>query len=87
LVPEKAERVDEKNPNPVLRKTKLWGMEIFRNFKFDGKKNWDGGLVYIPKRGKTYHAYLELKNPDLLVVTGYIVFKALGRSEMFERVK
>jgi uncharacterized protein (DUF2147 family) len=87
VIPDKAEKRDEKNPDPDLRGRKIEGLEIFRDFKFDGKGSWESGFVYDPKSGRTYHAFIRMKGPDLLRATGYIGIKLFSRSVWFERVK
>jgi uncharacterized protein (DUF2147 family) len=87
MLPKDAGKVDSKNPDTKLRGRKILGTEIFRDFKFDGKKTWKGGFIYNPESGKTYHSFLQLKEPDFLRVKGYIGVKLLGRSEWFKRVK
>jgi len=87
VTPEKAWRRDNKNPDPHLRGGKLTGLEIFHDFKFDGKETWDGGFVYDPKNGKTFHAFFKMKGPDILRAVGYMGLKIFNRSEWLERVK
>jgi uncharacterized protein (DUF2147 family) len=87
VAPDKAWRRDNKNPNPGLRGRKLTELEIFHDLKFDGKETWDGGFVYDPKNGKTFHAFFKMKGPDILRAVGYVGLKIFCRSAWLERVK
>ncbi len=84
-LPEKAEDLDTKNPDPKLRNEKLMGSTLLKNFKFDGEK-WVDGTIYDPNNGKTYSCKMTLKG-NLLSVRGYIGFSLLGRTEVFEKFK
>lgn len=62
------------------------GMEILWNLKEDGK-TYSGGKIMDPENGKTYKCYIELDGADKLKVRGYIGFAALGRTQVWHRVK
>lgn len=79
-------KTDAKNPEASLRSKSLLGLEILKNFEYDGSK-WIDGTIYDPKTGKTYSCNLTLKDNNTLNVRGYIGISIIGRSETFKRVK
>ncbi|WP_113662722.1 DUF2147 domain-containing protein [Pedobacter nanyangensis] len=79
-------KTDEKNPNESLRNKPILGLEILKNFEFDGSK-WQEGTIYDPKSGKTYSCKLTLKEPNQLSIRGYIGVSLIGRTEVWKRVK
>jgi uncharacterized protein (DUF2147 family) len=82
-LPENAENLDTKNPDPKLRNEKIMGSVILKDFKFDGEK-WTQGTIYDPNNGKTYSCKITLEG-NSLNVRGYIGFSLLGRTEVFQR--
>lgn len=79
-------KTDAKNPEANLRGKALLGLEILKNFEFEGGK-WTDGTIYDPKTGKTYSCNLTLKDNNTLNIRGYIGISIIGRSETFKRVK
>lgn len=79
-------KTDVKNPNEALRSKPLLGLEILKNFVFDGEK-WTDGNIYDPKSGKTYSCNITLKRDGNLNIRGYIGFSFIGRSEVWKRFK
>ncbi len=80
-------KTDTKNPDPKLRELPTLGMEMLKNFQFDGKKEWSGGKIYDAGNGKTYRSYMALENADKLKLRGYIGVAMLGRNTYWTRVK
>jgi uncharacterized protein (DUF2147 family) len=78
---------DSKNPDPKKREQDLVGLVILKDFEFKGQKTWSGGTIYDPKDGKTYSCILNLKNPNLLEVRGYVGITLFGRSETWTKVE
>jgi uncharacterized protein (DUF2147 family) len=78
-------RVDGNNPDPAKRNTPVTGLVILKNFRFNGDDEWRGGQIYDPENGKTYSAYLYLKNRNTLRIRGYIGVSLLGRTETWTR--
>lgn len=62
------------------------GMTIMKDMErvSDG---WDEGSIMDPKNGKSYSCYLKLKGKDTLLVKGYMGFRALGRTQVWHRVR
>ncbi|WP_343532004.1 DUF2147 domain-containing protein [Pedobacter sp.] len=79
-------KTDEKNPNESLRNKPILGLEILKNFEFNGGK-WQDGTIYDPKSGKTYSCKLTLKEPNQLSIRGYIGVSLIGRTEVWKRIK
>lgn len=77
---------DEKNPDPALRDRPLTGLELFRNFSYDGDGRWTGGTIYDPNSGKTYRCIITWVDHATLKVRGYIGVPMLGRTETWTRV-
>ena len=80
-------KVDDKNPNPALRRRKTLGLVIMKNFVYKKGLFWSDGTIYDPKSGKTYDANLELKEKDVLSLRGYVGISLIGRTSVWHRVK
>jgi uncharacterized protein (DUF2147 family) len=78
-------KTDSKNPNVSLRSKPLLGLEILREFIFDGEK-WTDGKIYDPKSGKTYSCNLTLNDDGNLNIRGYIGLSIIGRSEVWKKL-
>lgn len=83
-----SEKRDILNPNDKIRGEKVVGLLFLKSFEFNShSKHWDNGTVYDPNNGKTYKCILSLedKNPDILILKGYIGISLLGRKEYWFR--
>ena len=78
-------KMDKNNGHAERRNIPLVGLEILKDFSFDGK-TYDGGTVYDPQNGKTYSCEMTLKG-DALKMRGYIGLSLFGRTEVWSRVK
>ncbi len=79
--------LDEKNPNPDLRKRKWLGMEVLRNLKYDSKDNeWEGGIIYDAKHGREWDSVVWINSRGLLKVKGYWVFRWISQTLTFKKV-
>jgi len=79
--------LDTKNPDPKLRRRKVIGMTILRDFVFEGQGTWDEGRIYDPREGKTYSCKITLKSADQINVRGYIGLSLFGRTDVWTRIK
>jgi len=79
-------KTDQKNPNESLRSKPIQGLEILKDFVFDGEK-WTDGKIYDPKSGKTYSCNITLKPDGNLNIRGYIGLSIIGRTEVWKKVK
>lgn len=76
---------DVKNPDKSLREQTILGLNVLKNFTFDGKGTWEGGSVYDPTTGKTYKCLLKVKNGKLHV-TGYVGFSWIGKTVVWSKI-
>ena len=62
------------------------GLVVIKGLEEDGKE-YNGGKILDPESGKLYKCYIELEEPDLLKVRGYIGISIVGRTQYWQRVK
>lgn len=80
------ESLDEKNPDPKLKKLPLKGLVYIMGLVFD-KKEWNGGKIYNPYDGKTYNSKMYIDKDGKLVLRGSIDKAGLlGKSMKWTRV-
>ena len=77
-------KTDIKNPNTSLRSRPELGLELLKDFTYDGDKTYEDGTIYDPKSGKTYSCKMIL-NSNKLKIRGYIGISLLGRTEVWTR--
>lgn len=82
----KTSKKDINNTNVNLRDRFLKDLTILEHFRFD-KDEWSDGKIYDIKSGKTYSCTIKLKNPDVMLVRGFIGISLLGKTVSFNRVK
>jgi uncharacterized protein (DUF2147 family) len=78
-------KYDTKNPEVSLRNKPLLGLEILKEFVFDGQK-WTDGKIYDPKSGKVYSCNITLQDDGNLNIRGYIGISLIGRSEVWKKI-
>ncbi len=76
---------DRKNPDPALRGKSLCGLMLISGFTAAGPGDWQGGLIYDPDNGSSYHATIKVRTNGDLDLHGYIGVPLLGRSEIWTR--
>ncbi|MBK3518526.1 DUF2147 domain-containing protein [Carboxylicivirga marina] len=83
-----SEKLDEHNPDEDLKKRKIMGLKLLKNFQFDeDEEEWNDGTIYDPKSGNTYKCYMWFDgNPNKLQVKGYIGFSLIGKKVSWTRV-
>jgi len=79
-------KTDIKNPDAALRTRPELGLELLKNFTFDGDNVYEGGTIYDPKSGKTYSCKMTLSGKKLKI-RGYVGISLFGRSEEWTRVE
>ncbi len=79
-------KTDKNNPDKALQSRPDLGLELLKDFTFDGEKVYEDGTIYDPKSGKTYSCKMTLDGNNLKI-RGYVVFSLFGRSEVWTRVK
>lgn len=62
------------------------GLLILKGLSKDGN-SYSGGKILDPSNGKEYKCNVSLDGQNKLKVRGYIGFSALGRTQVWERVK
>jgi uncharacterized protein (DUF2147 family) len=77
--------LDYNNPNPVLRKTPIIGLQILYDFMFAGDNLWTGGRIYNPDNGKIYSGKMTLVSPSQLNLRGFIGISLIGRTTTWTR--
>jgi uncharacterized protein (DUF2147 family) len=79
---------DRFNPDPALRPRNVVGIEILHNLEPspDAPGVWEGGTIYDPGSGRTYHSTLQVIDENRLDVRGYVGFQLLGRTTSWWRV-
>ncbi len=76
---------DRENSDKSLQSRPILGLSFMKGFKFDGKKEWSGGLLYDPESGKTYKGKIWLEDDGTLGMRGFIGISLLGRTEKWTR--
>lgn len=76
---------DAKNSDPARRTRLLKGLMLLDGFH-RGKDGWDGGTIYNPEDGGTYHATITLSGADTLNLKGCIVWP-LCKSQTWQRIR
>jgi uncharacterized protein (DUF2147 family) len=77
---------DAMNPSAALKSQPLVGLVILRELVFkDGE--WTDGRIYDPENGKEYKCYLRMKDPNTLLLRGYIGISLMGRTEVWTRTQ
>lgn len=66
--------VDKKNKNKDLRNRPLLGLEVLKNYKFDGKSTWRNGKFYAHRKGRTVSPKLTLIDKNHLKIQVKILF-------------
>ena len=79
-------KTDKNNPDEKLRSRPEWGLELLKDFTYDGDNVYEDGTIYDPKNGKTYSCKMTLDGTSLKI-RGYIGISLFGRSEIWTRVK
>jgi uncharacterized protein (DUF2147 family) len=75
---------DVNNKDAVQRQRPLKGLMMLQGFHPDGSR-WDGGSVYNPDDGGTYHGTITVIDTRTLKVRGCIVWP-LCKSQAWKRV-
>lgn len=78
--------LDEKNPDPKLKKLSLKGLVYIMGLVFD-KDEWNGGKIYNPYDGKTYNSKMSIDKDGNLVLRGSLDKAGIfGKSMKWTRV-
>jgi uncharacterized protein (DUF2147 family) len=85
LRPDGSPDIDDRNPDPALRRRPICGLQIIGDLKQSDPATWNEGWVYDPDSGKTYHVKLTMESADALRLRGYIGIPLLGESQLWRR--
>jgi uncharacterized protein (DUF2147 family) len=61
--------------------------ESMRDFVYKGDDIWEDGTIYDPLNGSTYNCIIKMSDPNTLDIRGYIGVEALGRTDVWKRLK
>ena len=64
----------------------LRGYRLLKDFVYTDKNEWSDGTIYDPESGSTYSCVIN-KDGDVLNIRGYVGVKALGRTDVWKRIK
>jgi uncharacterized protein (DUF2147 family) len=64
-------QVDDKNPNPALKKRPIIGLPLFSGMRATGPNKWSG-QIYNADDGGTYASNVSVTGPDTLRVEGCV---------------
>lgn len=78
-------KIDRENPDPVLQKKPILGLQLLSGFKTRNGNVWEDGTIYDPENGKTYKSKMTLADPKTLKVRGFIGFSWIGRTSVWTR--
>ncbi|MEO1383684.1 MAG: DUF2147 domain-containing protein, partial [Bacteroidota bacterium] len=80
-------KLDKNNPDESLRSTPLLGFRMLKDFTYAGDDEWTEGTIYDPQNGSLYSCTIKMKKDGTLDIRGYIGVKALGRTDVWKRIK
>lgn len=76
-------QVDDKNPNPALKRRPMIGLPLFSGMRASGPGKWSG-QIYNADDGSSYASSVSVTGPDTLRVEGCV--GALCGGETWTRV-
>jgi uncharacterized protein (DUF2147 family) len=76
-------QVDDKNPNPALKRRPIIGLPLFSGMHPSGPNKWSG-TIYNADDGSTYASNVSVTGPDTLRVEGCV--GALCGGETWARI-
>jgi uncharacterized protein (DUF2147 family) len=79
-------KTDKNNPDVALRSRPDLGLELLKDFTFDGDDVYEDGTIYDPKSGKTYSCKMTIEG-NTLKIRGYVGISLFGRTEVWTRLK
>lgn len=71
--------VDDKNPDPALKKRPLCGMKFLGGFTDTGNGVYEDGWIYSPRHGSMFSSRLTLGEDGTLELRGYVLFSVARR--------
>lgn len=77
-------KIDAIDDSKGIPESKWLNMTVMNNFVFD-KDEWSDGTIFQLKTGKSYSAYVKMKNENTLRLTGYVLLPIFSESVTFTR--
>ncbi len=82
------QRLDIKNPDKSLRSKKIIGLDVLSGLIYNPKQSkWVNGKIYDSSSGKTWSSTVWLTDANTLNVRGYYIFRFIGKTLIFNRIK
>lgn len=79
-------KVDKNNPDDKHKADPLMGLNLLKDFTFNGDDKWEKGTIYDPENGKTYSCRITMIDKDKLEVRGFVGISMLGRTQTWIRI-
>ena len=79
-------KVDKNNPDATKKTNPLMGLNLLKDFVFDGETKWEKGTIYDPDNGKTYSCKITMIDESKLDVRGFVGISMLGRTQTWIRI-
>ncbi len=80
-------KTDKNNPLKEKRSREIKGLDILKDFEYQGNNSWEEGTIYDPKNGKTYSSIIKKEKDNKLEVRGYVGISLIGRTVTWTRVE
>jgi uncharacterized protein (DUF2147 family) len=80
-------KLDKNNPDEEMRSTPLLGYRMLKDFVYAGDDEWAEGTIYDPISGNLYSSTIKMNKDGSLDIRGFIGVKALGRTDVWKRIK
>jgi uncharacterized protein (DUF2147 family) len=79
-------KLDKRNPDPMLRHRELCGLTVIWDLRATGPNQWTKGWFYYPDSGTTYNVKMELTSSDVLVARFYQGVSIAGETKSLRRI-
>ncbi len=77
-------KIDGQNRDPALRTRPLCNLRIGEGFHATDENRAEGGMLYDPKSGRSYHGSMTAEG-NTLKLRGFIGISVFGRTETWTR--
>lgn len=70
---------------PLIKEEQHWiGMVVMKDFVWQSNE-WTNGTIFQPRENQTYSAFITPVNQNSIKVTGFVWFRFLSQSAVFQR--
>ena len=80
-------KLDDKNPNPKLKKQPILGLVIMKDLEYNKPGYWSNGSIYDARSGKTYSLQISMPNNRTLELRGFLGVSLIGKTTVWKRLK